>query len=341
MKLSIIVPVYNMVADGKLENCLTSLLNQTLDDYEIIAVDDKSTDNSLEVLLHYQKKYPDKFQVIASPQNGRQGTAKNLGLAIAKGEWIGFIDSDDWVTADMFSSLLQKANETGADIVGCDYLITDSIGKEEGTPIQNNFDDQTGVLGYEQYRRIILQPGSMVIKIYKRAIFEENNIRFPEGIFYEDNAIECIPLLYASRFERIAKPFYFYYQHSASTVHHISLSKCMDRLKSSEIYLQELKNRGFYEKYKPEIDYKVFELGYRNTLYSYIQSEKWPKYSFVSKMRRFLKTNVPHYYENPYFIANMDAENKKLTRMHEKNAFFFFTYYLLLRFYRKLRYGNK
>ena len=97
MKLSIIVPVYNMVADGKLVNCLNSLVGQNLTDYEIIAIDDKSTDNSLEVLRDFERKYSECFRVIASPQNGRQGAAKNLGLNMAQGEWIGFIDSDDWV----------------------------------------------------------------------------------------------------------------------------------------------------------------------------------------------------------------------------------------------------
>lgn len=340
MKLSIIVPVYNMVADGKLDNCIKSLLNQNMDDYEIIAVDDKSTDNSLEVLLHYEKEYPDKFRVIASPKNGRQGTAKNLGLKAATGEWVGFIDSDDWVALDMFSSLLQKAEETSADVVGCNYLITDTIGKEEGTIIEINNDRQTGVLEDEQYKQILLQPGSMVVKIYKRILFAEHNILFPEKIFYEDNAVGALPLLYATRFERIDKPFYFYYQHNTSTVHHVSISKCEDRIKASEIYLQELKSRGFYDKYKAEIDYKVYELGYKNTLYSYVQTETWPKYSFVARMRKFLKDNIPDYASNPYYIEKTDAENKKLTRMHEKNAFLFLSYYLLLRLYRKLRYGR-
>ena len=108
MKLSIIVPVYNMAAGGKLEYCLESLVNQTVSDYEIIAVDDCSTDNSLEILRQYEAKYPDKFKVIASPVNKKQGGAKNLGLEIAKGEWIGFIDSDDWITSDYYEKLLKK-----------------------------------------------------------------------------------------------------------------------------------------------------------------------------------------------------------------------------------------
>ena len=80
MKLSIIVPVYNMTAGGKLAKCLDSLVNQQMSDYEIIAVDDKSTDDSLQMLREYESRYPDKVRVIASPENKRQGGAKNLGL---------------------------------------------------------------------------------------------------------------------------------------------------------------------------------------------------------------------------------------------------------------------
>ena len=93
MKLSVIVPVYNMAAEGKLQYCLESLVHQTFADMEIIAVDDASTDNSLEILRQYEKEYPGRVKVITYPVNRRQGGAKNEGLKVASGDWIGFIDS--------------------------------------------------------------------------------------------------------------------------------------------------------------------------------------------------------------------------------------------------------
>lgn len=340
MKLSIIVPVYNMTADGKVRYCLDSLLNQTMDNYEIIAVDDKSTDNSLEILREYESKYSEKIKVIASVENCRQGGAKNLGLNVARGEWIGFVDSDDWVAADMFPKLLQKAEETGADVVGCDYLRTEKIGLEEGVAVVNNLPEQTGILDDEKYRLLIIKPGSMVIKIYRRELFEENSIRFPEKMFYEDNAIGVLPLLHAKHFERVEECLYFYYQHAESTVHKVSMDRCIDRVKAAEIYLEECKNRGFYERYKQEIEYKVFELGYRNTLFSYLQTEKWPSYKFVVQMKKFLVEKTPDFAQNSYYNKYMDAENKKLIKMHSKNVLFFLFYYKLLNFYRSIRYGK-
>ena len=340
MKLSIIVPVYNMTAGGKLEYCLNSLLTQKMDDYEIIAVDDKSTDDSLKLLREYEQRYPDKMRVIASSENRRQGGAKNLGLNAAHSEWIGFIDSDDWIAPDMFSKLLEKAAETGADVVGCDYLITDEIGKEEGIRETNNDPEQTGVLDDEKYRRLILKPGSMVIKIYRRELFEENHIRFPEKMFYEDNAIGVLPLLHAKHFERVEEYLYFYYQHQTSTVHTIDMGRLNDRVKAAKIYLEECKSRGFYDKYKEEIDYKVFELGYRNTLFSYMQTVKKVKYDYLVQMKAFLEQYVPDVESNSYLAKYMDAENKKLIHMHLKSPLAFMIYYKLLWFYRGLRYGK-
>ncbi len=340
MKLSIIVPVYNMVGGGKLRYCLDSLVNQKLTDYEIIAVDDKSTDESLEVLREYEKRYPGKVKVIASPENRRQGGAKNLGLDAATGEWLGFVDSDDWVSPDMYDKMLRKAAETGADIVGCDYLITSAIGLEEGQTVENNTREQCGLLNEDKYRKFLLKPGSMVVKIYKRSIFEENHIRFPEKMFYEDNAIGVLPLLHAGHFERVEEPLYFYYQHSASTVHSMGLEKALNRVKAAEIYLEECQKRGFYAQFQAEIDYNIFELGYCNTLFGYLQGEKRPKYSFVVEMQKFLKKYVPDYVNNPYCKQYTDEETKKMIRFHQRNAGVFMIYYVLLNTYRRIRYGK-
>ena len=155
-KLSIIVPVYNMAAEGKLNYCLDSLVGQTIRgvyDYEILCVDDASTDESLEILLDYQKRYPELICVIPNAVNLRQGGAKNVGLKNAEGEWIGFIDSDDWVSPDYYEKLLKKAEETGADLVGCDYSQVDHHTFTVGKVIVNNTPDQTGELMEEQHKR--------------------------------------------------------------------------------------------------------------------------------------------------------------------------------------------
>ena len=95
MRLSIIVPVHNMAADNKLRFCLDSLVNQTIADYEIIAVDDASTDESFEILKEYESRYPWKFKAVQSYENRKQGGARNIGLDNCTGDYVLFIDADD------------------------------------------------------------------------------------------------------------------------------------------------------------------------------------------------------------------------------------------------------
>ena len=208
MKLSIIVPVYNMAADNKLTFCMDSLLNQNMEDYEIIAVDDCSTDTSLNILKNYEQKNPDKVKVIHSEVNRHQGGAKNLGIRAAGGEWIGFIDADDWIDPDMYRLMLQKADETGADMVGCDLNLVNVHTYEIGEVVEaNGSSDQSGVLDHDRKKSLILDGGRLVVKIYKRKTIIEKELFFPEGIFYEDNAMSNSYLLTAEPASRTEHGF--------------------------------------------------------------------------------------------------------------------------------------
>ena len=337
MKLSVIVPVYNMAADKKLEYCLESLINQTIEDYEIIAVDDCSTDNSLEILRRYETKHADKFKVIASPVNKKQGGAKNLGLEIAKGEWIGFIDSDDWITLDYYEKLLKKAEETGADMVGCDYHLTGEHSMEIGQIVPNNRPEQTGILTKEKYKSLILDGGSLVVKIYKRNIIFDYPNRFPEGIFYEDNAISNSWMLRAKHFEYIQEPMYYYYQHNASTVHTITKKRCEDRMQAARIMVEEAKQFGFFEEYKEEIESSFTTLFYVNTLFSYMVGVKKQEFSFIKAMGEEMKKTFPDFRNNKYYLDRVHDEERKLIDMHMKSTMYFMVYYKILWAYRNFR----
>lgn len=337
MKLSVIVPVYNMAADGKLEYCLNSLVNQTIYDYEIIAVNDASTDNSLDILRQYESKYPEKVRVVTYPVNKRQGGAKNEGLKVATGEWIGFIDSDDWVTPDYYEKLLKKAEETGADMVGCDYNLVDSHTMEVGKIVQNNSLDQTGVLDQEKHEKLLMRSGSMVIKIYKHDVIKDNQLDFPEGIFYEDNCAGPVWSAYFTHFEKVEEPMYYYYQHQVSTVHYITEAKCRDRIIAANLLYEECKKRGLLEKYYKQIEYRFAELYYVITLFSYMSGVKKPKLSFVKELRQGLMDTFPDFQKNEYYLQNTGAEEQQLIAMQMQSDAKFFWYYRLKRFVRGLR----
>lgn len=337
MLLSVIVPVYNMAAGDKLTWCLNSLVNQTISDYEIIAVDDCSTDNSLKILRDYEQKYPGKFKVIASPVNKKQGGAKNLGLEAAKGDWIGFIDSDDWITPDFYEKLLNRAWESGADMVGCDYHLTHEHSMAIGQIVHNNQRSQTGILTKEKYKSLILDSGSLVVKIYKRHIILDYPNRFPEHIFYEDNAISNSWMLRAKHFEYLEEPLYYYYQHDTSTVHTITRKRCEDRMEAARVMVREAEEFGYLKEYYPEIESSFTTLFYVNTLFSYMAGVRKKEYKFVKALGREMRETFPGFMENPYYQERVHTEERKLIRMHMKSTLYFMIYYKLLWGYRNFR----
>ncbi len=337
MKLSIIVPVYNMAADGKLEYCLNSLVNQTIEDYEIIAVDDCSTDHSFQILKNFEARFPDKFHAVHSPVNHHQGGAKNIGLKLAKGDWIGFIDSDDWITPDMYERLIKRAEETGADLAGCDYCLTDEHSMKVGQIVPNNKKEQCGILDAEKKRSLILDGGSLVVKIFRRSMILENELWFPENIFYEDNALGNSYLVLANHFEYIAEPLYYYYQHDTSTVHTISAKRCEDRMEAGRIMLTEAQKHRYFEAFKPELEYSFTLLFYINTLFTYMAGVGRTRCGFVKAMGKEMKKNFPNFENNPYYQERTHAEEKKLIRMQQKSTLFFMLYYKLLWAYRRWR----
>ena len=337
MELSIIVPVYNMAADGKLEYCLDSLLNQTISDYEIIAVDDASTDNSPQILLDYAANYPDVFKVYFSPENRKQGGAKNIGLKHARGKWIGFIDSDDWIAPDMYEKLLKKAKETGADMVACNYHLTHEHSQAIGQVVRTHYKAQTGPLDEEKYKLLILDSGSLVIKIYKRNLILDCGMAFPEHMFYEDNAIANAIVLKAKHFEYIDEPLYAYYQHGASTVHTVNMERLEHRMQAGRLMVKHAVDFGYLNRYHDEIEFKFTVLFYINTMFGYLQSEGKKDVSFLKELHREMRDTFPNFEENPYYQARIGAEERQFIHMQQKSTRWMLAWYECKWFVRRLR----
>lgn len=343
MQLSIIVPVHNMASGNKLTFCIDSLLGQInqdgtpLKDYEIICVDDASTDESPHILQKYEQKYKDRIRVKILTENVKQGGARNRGLEMATGEFVGFMDSDDWAAPEMFATLLNKAKETGADVVGCDYQLVSSQTFAPGKWIENNCEKQTGKQTKKTYQLLVMDPGSMVIKIYRTRVIREKKLCFPEHILYEDNAAAPIWMLSFTHFEHVKKPLYYYYQHDASTVHVITKERLMNRLTAGEVLFEEAKKRGFYEEFHAELQLHYLHTGFANTLFSYAYHTKWMSPLFLSKMRKMIRKNSQGFKKNPYYDTFFDAEQKKLMELFDQSAFLFWVYDTLLMTYRRLR----
>ena len=199
IKVSVIVPVYNVAP--YLAQCLDSLVGQSLDDIEIICVDDKSTDESLEILHQYRDKYP-QITVIELDKNSGVSTARNTGMNAACGEYLGFVDSDDYVDLDFYEKLYNTARATGADIVKANAHITECDG-------HTRFDDEhiAAIRMFGKWRFEY----QWWTGLYSHRLISENKITFPTDI---KNGEDCVFLtncvFYANMVATCSNTYYYY-----------------------------------------------------------------------------------------------------------------------------------
>ncbi len=337
LDLSVIVPVYNMAKDGLLEYCINSLVGQTLQSMEIIAVDDASTDESLQILRDFEKRYPGRVKAVASPENRRQGGARNLGLKEAQGRYIGFMDADDWVVKDLFERMVERAKTTGADVVGTDMC---RVYEHTMVPTEReacNLLSQTGILDHEKRKEYLLQPGPISTKIYAREIFFGKEFHFPEHMAYEDNAVSVEIGMRIKHFEHIPEANVFYYQHGDSTTHSINLKKCQERMEAMRIMLKYAKENGALEEFKEVIEFHFSTLFYRNTLFSYMQSDCKKDMSFIRKMGEEMVATFPEFRQNPYYNQTVNDYEQKLINLQLKSTLAFMIVYKLKMLSKKIR----
>ena len=181
----------------------------------------------------------------------------------------------------------------------------------------------------------MLNPCSMVIKIYQKEVIDRFHLRFPEGMFYEDNCAGPVWMLHFKHFEKVEEPLYYYYQDAVSTTHFITESKCRDRMKAGKLLVEQCKAYGFYEPYRQELEFAFAKLYYVNTLFTYVIGVKGQRLSFLEDLKKGILTEFPDFQKNPYFQETYDAEQKKLIRMHMKSSLLFWSYYRALNAYRK------
>lgn len=199
--LSIIVPVYN--TESRLANCLDSLIHQTIKDIEIIVIDDHSTDGSLNIIQEYEKK-DSRIQTIALKKNSGQAVARNAGLAMAAGEYIGFVDADDFVEADFYEKLLVAAGKSDADIVMGGYI------RKEGTNRTHKKSNADGVVRQLSGKIHRLFNGACWDKIFKTSLVSKHKLQFPVGLYYQDNVFLIHAIYYSDKMAFVSDVFYNY-----------------------------------------------------------------------------------------------------------------------------------
>lgn len=222
-KISVIVPVYNV--ELYLKRCLDSIINQTLSDIEIICVNDGSTDNSVNILDEYAQK-DDRIKIV-SQVNAGLSAARNTGLKYVSGEYISFIDSDDWIDLDFYEKMYQSAVETNSDIAVCGIKRVYN-GKES---ILWDFTEQKCSVNNEEKYLFTNCPNRNAVwhKIYKTKFLLDTNILFEEGRYYEDKFWTPQILYLANQVVTVPAVYYYYFRDNQ-----LSIVKCTNKNKKMQ-----------------------------------------------------------------------------------------------------------
>ena len=243
ISVSVIVPAFN--EEKCLKRCLDSLVNQTLETIEIVIVDDGSYDRTAEICDMYKDNYPEKIKVIHKYNEGL-GPARNTGILKAKGDYIGFIDADDWADSNMYKEMYDKAIKNNSDIVICDIKMIDINGNEKICQSMISSDENIDI---EKYLMSGIYPQIAWNKIYKKEIWK--NYKFKK-IYFEDLDIILSVVSYCHNISYIQKAFNYYCRRENSISNSFEKICYLDKIIA---YKDALNNVNV--KYKEQVEYWV------------------------------------------------------------------------------------
>ena len=293
MKVSVIVPVYN--TEKYLEKCLDSLVNQTLKDIEIIVVNDGTKDNSQKIIDKYKKKYKNIKSYIK--ENGGLSDARNFGIEKASGDYLSFIDSDDYVSTNMYEKMYNKAISGNFDIVVCDfnYIYEDSdVIKCSSSKING---DTTNI------KKVMFDNFPAVWnKIYKKKLLKD--IRFKKKVWFEDVEFIYRVLPYVKSIGVVKEPFNYYLQREGSITKSVD-PRIYNYIDNWNGVVEYYKEKNLYDKYKLELEYSYVRYIYATFIKQALSFDKEEYKKAVNKAITNVKNNFPKYRMNKYFYKSL------------------------------------
>ncbi len=295
-KVSVIVPIYNV--EKYLSKSLETLVNQTLQEIEIILVNDGSQDESGKIAKQYQEKYPEKIKYFEK-QNGGLSDSRNYGMKYATGEYIAFLDSDDYVELNIYEDMYKIAQKEQSDMVQCNFYWEYPKKRKEGKlETYNNSKEMIEKGRVEAWNKLI-----------KREIIKENKIEFPKGYRYEDVEFTYKLAPYIKKVSFLQKPYIHYIQRQNS-ISNLQNEKTKEIFGIFDNIFEFYKEKGLYQEYKTELEYI-----YAKTLFcsSFVRMVKIPdkqiRKELINQTFENVNTKFPQWKKNEILNKNKTLKN--------------------------------
>lgn len=316
-KVSVIVPVYNV--ERYIAKCLNSLVNQTLEDIEIIIVNDGSTDSSKYMIEQFKEKYNNiKYY---EKENGGLSDARNYGLQFATGKYIAFLDSDDYVDVNLYKKMYEKAKEEDSDMVECNfYWVYDKKTKKD---IGQKYKGKEQM--FEKARVVAWN------KLYKKEILDNAKVEFPKGLRYEDVEFFYKLIPYIERVSFIKEPLIYYVQRKKSIIN-TQNEKTKDIFTVLENVISYYKENNLYEEYKEVIEFTFARLVLCSSFKRMCKiKDKNLRKQLLNEAWINLNEKFPNWKQNKILNTNLDNKKRYMLSVNR------FTYRLYSKIYTILK----
>lgn len=306
-KVSVIVPIYNV--EKYLEKCINSLLSQTLEDIQIILVNDGSKDNSGNIAKEYEKNNKDRV-IYVEKENGGLSDARNYGLKYATGDFIAFLDSDDYIEKNAYEEMYNKAIEENADYVECDFIweFPNKIRVDKQYPYKNKKEMLSFV-------RVVAWN-----KLIKRQLIIDNNLEFPKGLRYEDVEFTYKLIPFINKFAYVDKPFIHYVQREGS-IANVQNERTAEIFTVLDNVIEFYKKNNIYEEYRDELEYNYARYLLCSSLKRMCKiKDKTIREKLLTESWERLNSNFPNWKEN-VILKTVNIGKNKYMRTVNKSTY--------------------
>lgn len=298
--------------DEWMERIFSMLPKQTigLEHLEIICVVDVSPDDTFERLKQYEEQYEENILLVQCEKKVGPGGARTLGIQYASGEYIAFMDQDDWVEPCMYEHMYRKAKEYDCDVVESYNTRDGSYRYREREPARTGKEDTFFVLDSPEKRKAYFAAGrpeerKYWAKLYRRNFLVEEEIEFPQNLKYDDNYFKGMVFYHAKRVYVLEEYLYHWMVNRESISMQNDMTAHLDRMKVELLKLQEYQKRGLFEIYRDEMEYIFLEQFYANTVNTIFTRNHYLPMEILDYMRQQIERYFPDYQKNIYIAQRM------------------------------------